>query len=149
MIRKITKDDICRLAEICVFNNRMYYYPIFNDINFSFKYLNVFDVSKDFLKDEFQNNTYLFEEEDIIKGFILLDEKRVDKLYVDPFFHNQGIGHKLLNFAIENYDVDNLWCLEKNINAQRFYNCHGFIFNGEKRFEDGTNEYLIHLIRHV
>ena len=35
-IRKATKKDLSRIAEIYVFNNRMNYWPIFKDDGFSF-----------------------------------------------------------------------------------------------------------------
>ena len=44
MIRAVRKDDLCRLAEIIVFNNRINYYPIFQDIEYSFGEYNVLSV---------------------------------------------------------------------------------------------------------
>ena len=40
-----------------------------------------------------------------------------------------------------------LWALEKNTAAQRFYARHGFFPSGEKKFEEGTTEYLIKLVK--
>lgn len=40
-IRKATKKDLSRIAEIYVFNNRMNYWPIFKDDEFSFGELQV------------------------------------------------------------------------------------------------------------
>lgn len=40
-IRKSTKNDLSRIAEIYVFNNRMNYWPIFKDDGFSFGELQV------------------------------------------------------------------------------------------------------------
>ena len=40
-VRKATPDDVSRMAEIYVFNNRMEYFPVFNNVNFSFGELQV------------------------------------------------------------------------------------------------------------
>ena len=45
--------------------------------------------------------------------------------------------------------ADNLWVLEKNVKAIRFYERHGFFATGEKKLEDGTSEYLILMRRKV
>ena len=36
MIRKAKKEDLSRIAEIFVFNNRINYFPIFQDAGYSF-----------------------------------------------------------------------------------------------------------------
>ena len=38
-----------------------------------------------------------------------------------------------------------LWALEKNERALRFYERHGFTDTGERKYEDGTTEYLVKL----
>ena len=42
---------------------------------------------------------------------------------------------------------DFLWVLEKNINAIRFYQRHGFVITEEKQYEEGTYEYIVKMIR--
>ena len=54
---------------------------------------------------------------------------------------------QLIDFAIENYNSDHLWVLEKNTDARRFYGRHGFTDTGNKRLEDGTTEYIVELKR--
>ena len=44
-----------------------------------------------------------------------------------PLLTSSGIGASLLEFAIETFDVDHLWALEKNTRAIEFYKRHGFI----------------------
>jgi len=41
--------------------------------------------------------------------------------------------------------VKYLWAIEKNTGAIRFYAKHGFFPNGERKFEEGTTEYLVKL----
>lgn len=69
------------------------------------------------------------------------------ELYVDSFFENQGIGGKLVDFAIEKSDSDRLWVLEKNTKARRFYQRYGFTNTDNRQLEDGTTEYIVELIR--
>jgi len=149
MIRKIKdKSDVVRCAEINVFNNRLYYYPIFNDINFSFKYYNVEHVFNEYNDDvNFMNNTYVYDDEGIVKGYIYIYNQEIIKLYVDSFFQNQGIGQELIDYAIKQLAVKRVLCLEKNVKARKFYERNGFEYTGQKQLEEGTSEYLLLLER--
>ena len=147
MIRKITPDDTGRAAEILVFNNRMNFYPIFGDTEYSFGYMNVLSLSAELENDEsFMSNTYIYEDE-VIKGLVYVKNREIIKLYVDTFFQNEGIGGKLLRYAMTEHGANNLWALEKNTAALRFYERNGFIPDGERKYEDGTSEFIIHLKR--
>jgi putative acetyltransferase len=57
------------------------------------------------------------------------------------------IWRELLEYAIKEHNADNLWALEKNTGAIRFYERHGFKVTGEKKLEDGTSEYLVMMRR--
>lgn len=147
MIRKVKADDVGRIAEIIVYNNRQNFYPIFKNVQYSFKELNVLSLAKQLVNDkDFLSNTFVFDD-DVIKGFIWVINQEVKKLYVDTFFQNEGIGRQLLQFAIEKLNANHLWALEKNESALRFYGRYGFQPDGEKTYEEGTTEFLIHLTR--
>lgn len=144
-IRKAKIDDVSRIAEIYVFNNRINYLPIFKDEEFLFKDLQVVSlVNNYFMKDEILNNMYVFDD-GIIRGFIQMSETEICKLYVDVFFQGKGFGELLIEYAIEHLYADRLWALEKNTRAISFYQRHGFHLTGEKKFEEGTIEYLVKL----
>ena len=148
-IRKATQEDASRIAEIYVFNNRINFYPIFKDPDFSFRELQVVPLAREIQEDkETLENTYVYDDCHIIKGFINVKDQEVCKLFVDPFFQSKNIGEKLLEYAMEYYDVTFLWALEKNTRAIQFYKSHGFITTKEKKFEEGTEEYLIKMIRY-
>ena len=51
-IRKATRYDLSRIAEIYVFNNRINYFPIFNDESFSFGKLQVISLADQYFGDE-------------------------------------------------------------------------------------------------
>lgn len=145
MIRAVRKDDLCRLAEIIVFNNRINYYPIFQDIEYSFGEYNVLSVMEMFEKDKiFTSSTSVYEDR-VIKGFITVHDGEIRKLYVDSFFQNQQIGQTLLDAFPDAFHV---WALQKNTRAISFYQRNGFIPDGKTVLEEGTDEYLIHLVRH-
>ena len=58
-IRRANLADIPRISEIYVFNNRLVYYPIFNNVEFSFKQLLVTSqIKKEFFQ-EVGYNRYL------------------------------------------------------------------------------------------
>ncbi|MEY8468773.1 GNAT family N-acetyltransferase [Faecalibaculum rodentium] len=146
-IRKATKDDLSRIAEIFVFNNRINYFPIFKDERFSFGEVQVVSILDNyFKKDEIIKNIYVYDD-GLIRGFIEMDRTEIRKLYVDPFFQGKGIGHERIEFAIEKFQADQLWALEKNVRAVSFYLGHGFHLTGQKKFEEDTTEYLVKLER--
>ena len=89
-IRKALRSDAGRLAEIIVFNNRRNYYPIFQDIVYSFSEYTVANVTEQFLQDsELMAHCYVYEDR-VIKGFLCVADKEIKKLYVDPFFQGEG-----------------------------------------------------------
>lgn len=146
-IRKARKDDLSRIAEIYIFNNRINYYPIFKDADFSFGKLQVVSlIDNYFQRDEILNNICVFDN-GLMKGFIQMNGTEICKVYVDPFFQNEGIGKELIEYVINEFHADYLWALEKNIRAISFYKRYGFHLTGNKKFEEGTTEYLVELKR--
>ena len=83
----------------------------------------------------------------IVKGLIHIEENEIVELYVDYFFQSQGIGAALIEYAKEKYPVTFLWALEKNVNAIRLYEKHDFHVTKQKKYEEGTTEYLVMLER--
>ncbi len=144
-IRKARVEDLSRVAEIFVFNNRVNFFPIFGDEKFSFGELQVVFLAEHyFTKDEIMENLFVFDD-GIIKGFIQMKETEICKLYVDTFFQNAGIGDKLIEYAVGKFHADNLWALEKNSRAISFYQRHGFQLTGKRKLEEDTTEYLVQL----
>ena len=146
MIRKARKEDLSRIAEIFVFNNRINYFPIFQDAGYSFGELQVVSViDRYFSRDEVLRDIYVYDD-GLVKGFLLLEGTEIGKLYVEPCFQSQHIGQALIRFAIDR-GAELVWALEKNTRAIAFYARHGFRPTGEKKFEEGTTEYLVELRR--
>lgn len=147
-IRQTTEQDVCRIAEMIVENNRINFFPIFRDERFSFGEVQVLPIVNEYLTHrEWLSNTFVAEQRGVVKGFIRVDGKEVIKLYVEPYFQGNGVGARLLDFAVEKFSVNFLWALEKNYRGVAFYGRHGFFPSGEKQFEEGTTEYLVKLVR--
>ena len=148
-IRSAQTKDLSRIAEIFVFNNRINYLPIFKDESYSFGELQVVSFIEQYLKKkEVYQNLYVYDD-GLIKGFLQMKGTEIYKLYIEPCFQREGIGHELIEFAIKEFGADHLWVLEKNVKAIAFYNRHGFCITGQKQFEEGTTEYVMELKREI
>lgn len=146
-IRKATQEDISRIAEIPVFSKRMNYRSIFQNDKYSFGEMQVLSAAQEYLANPASlNNIWVYYDE-FVRGLIHVDGKEIKELYVDYFFEGQGIGGKLIEFAIQSFDVRYLWVLEKNKRAISFYEKHGFHYKNEWQYEAGTTERLIKLER--
>lgn len=62
---------------------------------------------------------------------IAYGENEIDQLYVLPGFQAKGIGTMLLHRAQEQMDEIALWTFQRNTNARRFYERHGFVAKEE------------------
>ena len=146
-IRQANEQDVSRIAEILVFNNRVNFYPIFQDDEYSFGELQVVTLADQYREDKATlENTYVYDD-GVVRGLIRMENGEIKKLFVDTFFQRRGIGGKLMEFAINEKQANRLWALEKNTGAIRFYERYGFRVTGEKKYEEGTTEYLIELER--
>lgn len=137
MIRPAATSDASRIAEIIVINYRVNFYPFFHNDHFYFAELNVLDTAAEYCEgSEALLNTYVYDDNGIVKGIIRVNGTEVVKLYVEPQFQSCGIGAELLQFAINSFGADNLWALEYNTRGIAFYKRHGFQLTGEKIIED-------------
>ena len=142
MIRTARNDALNRIAEIEVFNYRLKFYPIFLDDEFYFGELQVPTVARRYADSLEDLRVW---DDGVVKGFILGKDGEVKKLFVEPVLQGQGIGARLLEYAVEHLGAQTLWALEKNAGAIRFYQRHGFRLTSERQLEDGTGEYLVRM----
>ena len=145
-IRKADISDLSRIAEIQVFNYRLYFYPIFQSDEYYFDELRVPSLMREY--EAGLDSLYVYDD-GVVKGFIKIEGTYIARLFVEPVLQNASIGSRLLEYAVREHGADHLWALEKNTRAIRFYERHGFIENREKKTEDGTTEYLVLLKRTV
>ena len=146
MIRKAEPKDISRIAEILVFTKRIKYRSIFHNDEYSFNELQVVKLVEEYGNSKALDNIWVYDD-GIVKGMIHLEGREIAELYVDYFFWKEGIGTKLVEFSKEKFDAKFVWTLEKNEDAIRFYEAHGFILNGKRQLEEGTPEYIVMLER--
>lgn len=147
IIRQATMADVVRVAEIEIFNYRLNFYPIFQNDWFYFDEKQVPKGMKRYETEEgLLENTFVYDD-GVVKGFIQLDGSKIAKLFVEPVLQGNGIGAKLLEFAVKEKQANHLWALEKNVKAIKFYESHGFHLTGEKELEEDTTEYLVRLER--
>lgn len=140
MIRKANDKDLARIAEILIFNYRLYFYPIFQCDEYYFDELQVPSLMKEY--ESHLDSLYVYDD-GVVKGFIKIEGTYIARLFVEPVLQNASIGSKLLEYAVKEHNADHLWALEKNVKAIRFYNRYGFFATGEKKLEEDTTEYLI------
>ena len=139
-IRKAEINDLSRIAEIQVFNYRLYFYPIFKSDEYYFDELRVPSLMQEY--DAGLDSLYVYDD-GVVKGFVKIEGTYIARLFVEPVLQNASIGSQLLEYAVREHGADHLWALEKNTKAIRFYERHGFIATGERKPEDGTTEYLV------
>lgn len=146
-IRPAAERDVSRIAEILVYNNRVNYWPIFQDERYSFGEMQVLTIANEYLRTPEKLKDIFIYDDGVVKGLTHAAEHEIKKLYVDPFFQGKGIGGMLADYAVAERKARFLWVLEKNVRAIRFYTRHGFRLTADRMFEEGTTEYLLRMER--
>ena len=148
MIRKAETKDSSRIADIQIFGWRYAYRRIISDVVL-FSKLNIEKKSQKVREsiEENKEEWYVFEEEEIIKGMMMLgpsrDKDKVESfelwcIYVDPLMLRSGIGHKMLEYC-ENeakkrgYKENMLWVLKDNKIGKSFYEKNGYMPDGKEQ----------------
>ena len=98
-------------------------------------------VSSDFWKSKVKDmreiyipsgETYVFEEESIIQGFVSLHNDTIAAIFVSPDSQGKGIGKQLIRKTKEVRDVLNLTVYKENIKSIEFYKKCGFSIEQEQ-----------------
>lgn len=82
---------------------------------------------------------YVYILEEKVVGFIGINNKYIEGIFVDKNNHSKGIGTALLNKVKENRDSLTLNVYQKNTGAISFYKNNGFVIISENKDKD-TNE---------
>ncbi len=141
-IRPAGPEDLCRIAEIEIFNYRLNFYPLSPSNWFYFQELQVTRRMEHYRSH--LNQLWVYDD-GIIKGFFHVRGDELLKLFVEPVFQSSGIGAKLFSHAVENQGARYLWALEKNERGIAFYQRQGFTLTGERKEEPGTPLFLVRL----
>ncbi len=79
-------------------------------------------------------------------GFLAMDGKLIDALFVDPAVHGRGFGTALLNHALTLAPDAVVDASEQATNALPFYEARGFVRTGRSETDPGGRPYpLVHL----
>lgn len=101
-------------------------------------------LDEDFFAQERQNiatmyipnaETWVYELDDIVVGFVSLIGNEVGGLFVDAEHQRQGIGHSLMDKARSIRDDLMLDVFKDNLVGRRFYEKYGFVQVGEHLHE--------------
>lgn len=89
--------------------------------------------------------------ENQVLGFIGVLDRKVEMLFLDPEYFGQGLGRKLLDFAIKELKANKVDVNEQNANTLKFYQKFGFeTFERTEKDDQGRNYPLLRmkLIQH-
>jgi len=145
-IRPAEERDVSRIAEILIFSKRVNYRRIFHNDEVSFGEMQVLPLALSLIEDRELLGRYLVYDDGFVKGLVRTEGDTVQEIYVDPFFTGQGIGGKLLEYAVHK-GARTLWVLERNTRAIAFYERHGFAPTGERAPEGDTGEHIVRMSR--
>ena len=163
IIRKACIENAPRMAEIHVFGWRCAYKD-FIPMDFLINKHTVNKREEKFREYLSGNNdygeTYVFEENNIIKAFMTIgncrDEDKNNKtfelqgIYVDPLFQRQKTGTHLVEYCIKEARIKDkneivLWVFEKNYETIKFYKKKGFEKDGKSKLSEYFNENIIRM----
>ncbi|MDR3047470.1 MAG: GNAT family N-acetyltransferase [Bacteroidales bacterium] len=84
--------------------------------------------------------TYCLIFETNVLGFIGINNKKIEMLFLSPEIIGKGYGQKLVTFAIKKFGVNLVDVNEQNIKARAFYEKMGFIvFERTETDSEGKN----------
>lgn len=130
MIRKFREEDTTKVMTIWTKGN----FKAHDFIEKDYWLENFNRVKNDYL---LKSETYVYIEDDEIKGFIsILEKDYIGALFVRQDSLREGIGRRLLNYCKEKYDYLTLNVYEKNVNATLFYVAMNFKNKGIKINEE-------------
>jgi putative acetyltransferase len=89
------------------------------------------------IKDHFipGSETWVYEEDGQVKGFIGMQKNEIGGLFVFPHYHSKGIGQKLVRFILTQYEDLEVEVFSKNTIERRFCYKFGFQFLKENLHE--------------
>ena len=127
MIRKLLNGDIDRVADIWLKTNLKAHYFISNQY-----WKSNYELVKEMMS---QSEVYVFEVDKMIQGFVGLNDKYIEGIFVSDEMQSRGIGKILLDYIKDKKDRLQLKVYQKNVRAMSFYQREGFTIQSEEMDE--------------
>ena len=80
-------------------------------------------------------------------AFMGIEDRKLEMLFIRNSERGKGLGKKLLNYGIENYNANELVVNEQNLNAKGFYEYMGFKTYKRTELDEQGNPYPILYMR--
>ena len=80
-------------------------------------------------------------------GFMGIENRKLEMLFIKNYERGKGLGKKLLNYGIDNYNINELAVNEDNPNAKGFYEHMGFVVYKRNELDEQGNPYPILYMR--
>lgn len=107
-----------------------------------------FNEIKEMLQDfDFEQlNVFCLTEHNQVLGFLALQERKIEMLFLDPEYIGKGLGYQLLDFAVSTHQANLVDVNEQNTNAKNFYEKFGFeTFERTEKDDQGKNYPLLRM----
>ena len=108
-----------------------------------------FDEISHIVKNDFLPNVeadVYVDGKDMPLGFMTMTGSEIDALFIDPDFHNIGIGKAFVKKAMDAYDEITVDVNEQNVSAHNFYKYVGFIDTGRSEKDSSGKPYpIVHM----
>ena len=80
-------------------------------------------------------------------GFMGIENRKLEMLFIKNYERGKGLGKNLLNYGIDNYNINEFAVNEDNPNAKGFYERMGFVVYKRKELDEQGNPYPILYMR--
>ena len=136
MIRKLLNGDVDRVADIWLKTNLKAHYFISNRY-----WTSNYELVKEMVS---QSEVYVFEADEMIQGFVGLNDEYIEGIFVAEEMQSCGIGKLLLDYIKDKKVSLRLNVYQKNARAISFYQREAFIIQCEGLDEaTGEKEYTM------
>lgn len=76
-------------------------------------------------------------------GFMGIEDRKLEMLFISPDYFGKGLGRKLTELAFESFAVESVDVNEQNPNAVRFYTRIGFVVFDRSEYDSQGNPFPI------
>lgn len=92
---------------------------------------------------EVEHLIILEDENSIPVAFMGIENRKLEMLFIKSSERKKGLGKQLLNYGIENYDINEVTVNEQNFSAKGFYEHMGFKTYKRVKLDEQGNPYPI------